>query len=42
MIKQILTWLSGKKTAIFAILTLTISFIVLKGIIDGDEAAYIS
>jgi hypothetical protein len=39
---QILTFLSGKKSIIVGIIATTISFLVLKGILDIDTATFIN
>jgi hypothetical protein len=40
--KNILAWLSGKKTTIGAVLALTITLFLTKGYIDNDVAIYLN
>lgn len=41
-LKTILQFLDGKKAIITGVLLTTISFLVLKGILDADTGAYLS
>jgi hypothetical protein len=41
-IKQILTWLSGKKSIIAGLITTTSAFLALEGVISAELATYIN
>jgi hypothetical protein len=41
-LKQILTWLSGKKSIIAGLITTTSAFLTTQGVISSDLAVYIN